>query len=77
MNTNYYMDLAIEQAKKGVQINEVPIGAILVDDEKNNIIAAFHNEVVKQNNPIKHVPHGLLSAPFKKSWMIKNFMSHE
>ena len=54
MNTNYYMDLAIEQAKKGLKINEVPIGAILVDDVKNNIIAAFHNEVVKQNNPIKH-----------------------
>ena len=32
MNTNYYMDLAIEEAKKAFQINEVPVGAILVDD---------------------------------------------
>ena len=54
MNTNYYMDLAIEQAKKGFQINEVPVGAVLVDDIKNNIIASFHNEIIKQNNPIKH-----------------------
>ncbi len=54
MNTNYYMDLAIEQAKKGLQVNEVPVGAVLVDDIKENIIASFHNEIIKQNNPIKH-----------------------
>ena len=54
MNTNYYMDLAIEQAKKGFQIDEVPIGAVLVDNIKQNIIASFHNEIIKQNNPIKH-----------------------
>ena len=54
MNTNYYMDLAIKQAKKGMLINEVPIGALLVDNVRKNIIASFHNEVIKQNNPIKH-----------------------
>ena len=54
MNTNYYMDLAIEKAKKGLQINEVPVGAVLVDDIKQSIIASFHNEIIKQNNPIKH-----------------------
>ena len=54
MNTNYYMDLAIKEAKKAFQINEVPVGAILVDDIKNKIIAAFHNEVIKHNNPTKH-----------------------
>ena len=54
MNTNYYMDLAIEKAKKGLQINEVPVGAVLVDDIKQSIIASFHNEIIKQNNPTKH-----------------------
>ena len=54
MNTNYYMDLAIKEAKKGFQINEVPVGAILVDDIKNKIIAAFHNEIIKHKNPTKH-----------------------
>ena len=46
--------IAIEQAKKGFQIDEVPIGAVLVDNIKQNIIASFHNEIIKQNNPIKH-----------------------
>ena len=54
MNTNYYMDLAIEEAKKAFQINVVPVGAILVDDKKSKIIASFHNEIIKQNNPTKH-----------------------
>ena len=54
MNTNYYMDLAIEQAKKGLKNNEVPIGAVLVDDREKNILASFHNEVIKQNKPTKH-----------------------
>ena len=54
MNTNYYMDLAIENAKKAFQINEVPVGALLVDNTKNKIIASFHNEIIKQNDPTKH-----------------------
>ena len=54
MYTNYYMDLAIEEAKKAFKTNEVPVGAILVDDKKNKILASFHNEIIKQNNPIKH-----------------------
>ena len=54
MNTNYYMDLAIEQAKKGLKNNEVPIGAVLVDDREKNILSSFHNEIIKQNNPTKH-----------------------
>ena len=54
MNTNYYMDLAIRQAKKAFKMKEVPVGAILVDDTKNEIIALFHNEIIKQNNPTKH-----------------------
>jgi len=54
MNTDYYMDLAIEKAKKAFKVNEVPVGAILVDDKQNKIIASFHNEIIKQNNPTKH-----------------------
>ncbi len=54
MYTNYYMDLAIENAKKAFETNEVPVGAILVDNTTNKILASFHNEIVKQNNPIKH-----------------------
>ena len=39
MNENNYMDLAIKSAKIAALINEVPIGAVLVDiKKKKNII---------------------------------------
>ena len=62
MNTNYYMDLAIEEAKKAFKINEVPVGAVLVDDENNKVIASFHNEIIKQNNPTKHAEMLVIKA---------------
>ena len=33
----YYMGLALKEAKKAEKINEVPIGAILIDNKKNII----------------------------------------
>ena len=37
----YYMNLAIEEAKKAAAIGEVPIGAIIV--HKNEVIASAYN----------------------------------
>ena len=37
----YYMNLALEEAKKAYALNEVPIGALLVKD--GNIISHHHN----------------------------------
>ena len=54
MNTDFYMELAIKEAKKAKKLDEVPIGAILVDQHKNEIISARHNETNSQNNPLKH-----------------------
>ncbi|MCL6587549.1 MAG: tRNA adenosine(34) deaminase TadA [Anoxybacillus sp.] len=41
MNDEYYMRLAIEEAKKAEKIGEVPIGAIIVKD--GEVIARAHN----------------------------------
>lgn len=48
------MKKAIIEAKKGNQSNEVPVGAILVDNIDNSIISVAHNQIVQQKNPIKH-----------------------
>ena len=55
MNTNheYFMDLALEEAKKAGQIGEVPIGAILVTDS-GKILSAAHNQTIKQVDPTAH-----------------------
>lgn len=41
MNHEYYMSLALEEAKKAYEKKEVPIGAIIVKD--NEVISRAHN----------------------------------
>ena len=54
MNENNYMDLAIEQAKMAEMLDEVPVGAVLINENNGQIISASHNEMLKENNAIKH-----------------------
>ena len=54
MNENNYMDFAIEQAKMAEILDEVPVGAVLINENNGQIISASHNEVLKENNAIKH-----------------------
>ena len=46
------MKVAIEEAKKAFKINEIPVGAIIVKD--NKIIAKAHNLKEKNQNPLHH-----------------------
>ncbi|MBM7588377.1 tRNA(adenine34) deaminase [Bacillus pakistanensis] len=48
----YYMDLAIQEAKKAESINEVPIGAVIVLDDE--VIARGHNLRETTQNSITH-----------------------
>jgi cytosine deaminase len=47
-----FMQLAIDEAKKGLSEGGVPIGSVLVKD--GNIIATGHNKRVQEKNPILH-----------------------
>lgn len=42
------MGLAYKEAEKGYLLNEVPVGAILVDNTTNSIISSAYNQVIKQ-----------------------------
>lgn len=48
----YFMKLAIAEAKKAEAINEVPIGAVLVKD--NKVIASAHNLRETEQRSIAH-----------------------
>ncbi|MBB6285278.1 tRNA adenosine(34) deaminase TadA [Geobacillus subterraneus] len=48
----YYMRLAIEEAKKAEQIGEVPIGAVIVQDGR--VIARAHNLRETEQRAIAH-----------------------
>jgi len=52
MNHNLFMQAAIDQAKLGLESGGIPIGSVLVHD--NKIIGAGHNQRIQQKNPILH-----------------------
>ncbi|ANB58032.1 cytidine and deoxycytidylate deaminase zinc-binding region family protein [Anoxybacillus sp. B7M1] len=52
MNDEYYMQLAIEEAKKAEKIGEVPIGAIIV--KNGEIIASAHNLRETEQRAVAH-----------------------
>jgi len=47
------MRLALNEAKKAGQKNEVPVGAVLVSDS-NQILSLSHNQVAKLSDPTAH-----------------------
>ncbi|WP_299095568.1 tRNA adenosine(34) deaminase TadA [uncultured Metabacillus sp.] len=51
-NDQYFMKLAIEEAKKAQEIGEVPIGAVIVLD--GNVIASAYNLREKDQRSIAH-----------------------
>ena len=54
MNINFFMNKALEEANKALLLNEVPIGAVLVDNKTEQIIETSHNLVNSTNNSIAH-----------------------
>jgi tRNA(adenine34) deaminase len=49
----YFMELALQEAKRAGQIGEVPVGAVLVS-ENDEILAAAHNQTIKLADPTAH-----------------------
>jgi len=59
-----WMALAIEQAKKAEGLIEVPVGAVLVQDDK--LITQAHNQPISTNDPTAHAEIELLRSAGKK-----------
>ena len=66
MNINYFMNLAYKEAEKGYLLNEVPVGAILVDNATNSVISSAYNQVIKHKNSTKHAEMLLIEMGCKK-----------
>jgi tRNA(adenine34) deaminase len=52
MDHNYFMRLAINEAKKSAKKDEVPVGAVIVLDGK--ILARAHNSIIGKHDPAGH-----------------------
>jgi len=47
-----FMTLALQEAHRSKELNEVPVGAIIVANDK--IISLAHNQPISQNDPTSH-----------------------
>jgi tRNA(adenine34) deaminase len=47
-----WMKIALIEAKLGMEENEVPVGAVLI--QNNKLIAKAHNQPIKNNDPTAH-----------------------
>ena len=66
MNINFYMDKAIEQANKALLVNEIPIGAVLVDNSNQKIISSSHNLINSLHNSTFHAEIIVINQACKK-----------
>ena len=51
-NHEYWMEIALDEAKKSETLGEVPVGAIIVIN--NELVAACHNTSIKSIDPTSH-----------------------
>lgn len=52
-NDELFMGLALEQARMAAKSDEVPVGAVLAD-ENQNILSKDHNRTISFNDPTAH-----------------------
>lgn len=62
MNDEYFMLQALKEAQKAYEAGEVPVGAIVVVNEK--IIARGHNQVERLNDATAHAEMIALTSAF-------------
>lgn len=67
-----YMNIAIEKAKKAYKLGEIPVGAVIV--QNNKIIGSGFNQREKKNNALAHAEILAINSACKKlkSWRLLN-----
>lgn len=77
---NKWMEIAIDEAKKALKYNDVPIGAIIVRD--NKIIGRGYNTRERDNDPTGHAEINALrdAGTASGNWRLDNavlYVTHE
>ena len=62
MTDEYYMKMALREAEKALEAEEVPVGAIIVQNER--IIARGNNQVERLGDPTAHAEILALTSAF-------------
>ena len=66
MNVDFYMKEAIIEANKAFNLNEFPVGGILIDNISGKIVTRAHNTTNRDNNAIKHCELNLINQTCEK-----------
>ena len=66
MNVDYFMNEALIEANKALKNNEVPVGAVLVNNQTNKIISRNYNKINHSKNAIKHCEINLINETCEK-----------
>ena len=71
-NKEYFMKEALKEAKKAYKKLEVPVGVVIVKDDK--IIAKAYNQKEEKNSPIKHAEIIAIEKACKKlnNWRLND-----
>lgn len=64
MNDFKYMSIALKEAKKAYELKEIPVGAVIVKD--NKVIAKAHNMKENKNSVISHAEILAINKASKK-----------
>ncbi len=65
MNDKYYMDMALKEARQAFFEGEVPIGAVVVDDN-GEVIAKAHNRRENDKSAVLHAELSAIDAACRK-----------
>ena len=66
MNIKYFMKKALEQANKALLVDEIPVGAVLVDNKNSKIISESHNLINANHNATQHAEMIIIHEPCQK-----------
>ena len=71
-NKEYFMKKALKEAKKAYERKEVPVGVVIVKD--NKIISRAYNQKEEKNSPIKHAEIIAIEKACKKlkNWRLND-----
>ncbi len=72
MEHEYFIKLAIKEAKKSLKTEDVPIGALLIDNTSKKIIAKAHNVRHYKKDPLGHAELIVIrkASKLKKDWRL-------
>ena len=57
---------ALTEAHKAIDLDEVPVGAIVFNSQTGEIVAKAHNLVEKKKNPLQHAEMQVIEKSLKK-----------